>query len=120
MNPTVLDVEVTRLLKKIGQPDKKEPPDWIGHESCDDDGPRLWVFKQAEPMDFPGALTVLFIAVTFNVSQFVSAKALLLLRLVVKWNPEKEPDKPGEPSHDERPVRAPGERNPGNDDWVDD
>ena len=82
------------LFKKIGQPDKKEPPDWISHESCDDDGPRLPVFKQAKPMDLPDALTVRFIAVALNVSQFVSTKAFLPLRLVVKRKPESQPDKP--------------------------
>src|ERR1700716_1645079 len=101
MHPTMRDVEVTRLLKIIGKPDKKEPPDRIGHESCDDDGPSLPVLEQAQPRDFSGTLSVRFIAVTLNVSEFVSAKALLFFRHLVKRNPKSQPDKPCEACQDE-------------------
>ena len=53
--PTVRNIETPRLLKKVGQPDQKEPPDRIGRKSGDDDRPRLPMFEQAQPMDFPGA-----------------------------------------------------------------
>src|SRR5260370_39800532 len=111
MYPTVRDIEVTRLLKIIGQPDKKEPPDRIGQKSCHDDGPRLPVFEQAQPRDFWGALCVRFIGVTLNVSKLVSAQALLLFRHLVKRNPKSQPDKPCKTCHDEGHLPAPDERN---------
>ena len=87
--PTVRNIETPRLLKKVGQPDQKEPPDRIGHKPCDNDRPRLPMLKQAEPMDFPCALTVSFVPIALNVSQFVRAKTLLTFRLVVQRKPEK-------------------------------
>src|SRR5271157_1008651 len=119
MHPTVRDVEVARLLKIIGQPDKKEPPDRIGQESCNDDGPSLPVFEQAQPRDF-SSLCVHFIGITLNVSKLVSAKALLPFRHLVKRNPESQPDNPCDACHDERHLPAPGERNPRDDDRCDD
>jgi hypothetical protein len=47
VNLTVRDIEMTRLLEIVRKPDQKEPPDRIGQESCDDDGPCLPEFKQA-------------------------------------------------------------------------
>src|SRR5262245_60329890 len=96
VEPTVRKIEIRCLLKKSGKTYQKERPDRIGGESCDDDRPRLSVLEQAQPMDFPGAFAVRFIAIALDISQFVSAKAFLPLRLVVKRKPEKEPAKPGD------------------------
>src|SRR5580704_16620520 len=116
MHPAMRYVEVTRLLEIIGQPNQKEPPDGVGHESADDNRPGLPESEQPQPGDFSGAFIMGFITVTLNVSEFVRTETFLALRHLVKWKPECQPDQPGQARHDERHLPTPGQSDPWNND----
>src|SRR5271168_2998924 len=70
------------------QPEQEEPPDGIGQELADDEGPGLAERDQLQPWD----LDLFLDGITLDISQFVSCDRRMLFRLAIVLPPQHRPN----------------------------
>src|SRR5262249_42154170 len=109
------EAESVFAMHVVGNPEKEEPPDRIGHEFSGGDGPRLAITEQREPRNFSGRWN----GVGVNEGEFLRCAARMLFGFAENEQPEDEPKEAD--SAGEQKCIAPAEMfgNPGNDERSD-
>src|ERR1700719_2277206 len=96
-------------LQEVWHPKKIKPPDGVGHELADHEGPGLTVRDQMRPFDFRHRL----LRVAADVCEFGFRQARMFLWLAIEQQPKQEPDKSQRACDHECPAPSPLNRNPG-------
>ena len=109
--PDGLQVEAVVAVEEIGDPEEVQPPDGVGHELADREGPGLAVGEELAPGDGRDPLG----RVVADVGHLRGGEPGVLLGRTVAPRPPGEPEEAREAGGDERPLPAPVERDPGND-----
>ena len=107
----ILQVDAVLLVQESRNPEEIEPPDRVGHELADGEGPGLSELQEAEPAD----LALLIGRVGLDVGELGLSDGRVLTRGVIGKRPPDDPDKADGTRDDESPFPTPGDSNPRHD-----
>ena len=108
-----LQVEAVVAVQEVGDPEEVQPPDGVGHELADREGPGLAVGEQLAPGD--GRDRLRRDRCGCRPAPPAREPRVLLGRPVEPQPPDAAQTKPVSAGGDERPLPAPVQRDPGHD-----
>src|SRR5262249_31524381 len=97
------ELKSVSFIQKVRQPEKVNPPDRIGHELTEGEGPRLSVRYKFLPRN----PSVRFDRVALDVSQLGGRHMRMLFRPPIKHKPTHKPQEPDRHGEHKRPLPSP-------------